>query len=238
MAASGFTPISLYYSSTTTNQPTNTNLVNGELAINITDGKLFYKDNTNTVQVIGWKTVPATAGGTGITAAGTTGNVLTSNGTAWVSSPPAASMTYPSAGIANSTGSAWGTSYTTTGSGTVVALATTPSLTNPTVTNYVETLYAPAAGSAFTVDLANGTVQKLSLNANGTITLPSSVSGKSFVIIVTYSGAYTLTWAGGSTIKWPSGTAPTASSASGKFDIFTFFCDGTNTYGNSFGLNY
>jgi len=145
---------------------------------------------------------------------------------------------YPGAGIANSTGSAWGTSYTTTGSGTVVALATTPSITNPTVTNYVETLYAPSAGSSFTVDLANGTVQKLSLNANGTITLPSSVAGKSFVIIVTYSGAYTLTWAGGSTIKWPSGTAPTASSASGKYDIFTFFCDGTNTYGNSFGLNY
>ena len=64
------------------------------------------------------------------------------------------------------------------------------------------------------------------------------LAGKSYVVIVTYSGAYTLTWAGGSTIKWPGGTAPTASSASGKFDIFTFFCDGTNTYGNSFGLNY
>jgi len=37
------------------------------LAINITDGKLFYKDNAAAVQVIGWKTVPATAGGTGQT---------------------------------------------------------------------------------------------------------------------------------------------------------------------------
>ena len=35
-------------------------------------------------------------------------------------------MTYPSAGIANSTGSAWGTSYTTTGTGTVLALASSP----------------------------------------------------------------------------------------------------------------
>jgi len=35
-------------------------------------------------------------------------------------------MVYPGAGIPNSTGSAWGTSYTTTGSGTVVALATSP----------------------------------------------------------------------------------------------------------------
>jgi hypothetical protein len=39
------------------------------------------------------------------------------------------STVYPSAGIANSTGSAWGTSYTTTGSGTVVALATAPTFT-------------------------------------------------------------------------------------------------------------
>jgi len=170
-------------------------------------------------------------------APGTTGNVLTSNGTTWASTTPTA-QTYPGAGIANSTGSAWGTSYTTSGTGTVVALATGAALNTPVVTNYTETLYAPAAGSSFTISLANGTVQELSLNGNGTITLPSSVAGKSFVIIVTYSGAYTVTWAGGSTIKWPSGTTPTASSASGKYDIFTFFQDGTNTYGNSFGLNY
>jgi hypothetical protein len=41
--------------------------------------------------------------------------------------------TYPGAGIPNSTGSAWGTSYTTSGSGTVVALATGASLTTPTI---------------------------------------------------------------------------------------------------------
>jgi hypothetical protein len=167
--------------------------------------------------------------GTGISTSGTYPNfTITNTGVA----------AYPGAGIANSTGSAWGTSYTTSGTGTVVALATAPALNTPVVTNYTETLYAPSAGSSFTISLANGTVQEISLNANGTITLPSSVAGKSFVIIVTYSGAYTLTWAGGSTIKWPGGTAPTASSASGKYDIFTFFQDGTNTYGNSFGLNY
>jgi hypothetical protein len=72
-----------------------------ELAINITDGKLFYKDNANAVQVIGWKTVPTTAGGTGLTtytagdlsyyasgttftklAIGTIGQILTSTGSA------------------------------------------------------------------------------------------------------------------------------------------------------------
>jgi hypothetical protein len=67
MAQSGYTPIQLYYSSTTTNVPLAANLAYGELAINITDGKLFYKDNANAIQVIGWKVVPATAGGTGQT---------------------------------------------------------------------------------------------------------------------------------------------------------------------------
>ena len=42
-----------------------------------------------------------------------------------------ASMVYPGAGIPNSTGSAWGTSYSTTGSGTVVALATSPTFVTP-----------------------------------------------------------------------------------------------------------
>ena len=52
MAATGYTPIQLYYSSTTTNVPLNTNLANGELAINITDGKLFFKNNSNVVKVM------------------------------------------------------------------------------------------------------------------------------------------------------------------------------------------
>jgi hypothetical protein len=52
MAATGYTPISLYYSTTATQVPVNTNLVNGELAINITDGKLYYKDNSGVVKLL------------------------------------------------------------------------------------------------------------------------------------------------------------------------------------------
>jgi hypothetical protein len=51
MAQTGYTPIQLYYSTTPTNQPTAGNLADGELAINIPDGKLFYKDGS-TVKVI------------------------------------------------------------------------------------------------------------------------------------------------------------------------------------------
>ena len=52
MAQSGFTPIQLYFSSTTTNVPLAANLANGELAINIADGLLFYKDSGGTVRTL------------------------------------------------------------------------------------------------------------------------------------------------------------------------------------------
>jgi len=55
MAATNFTPIILYHTTTASAAPTAGNLNNGELAINITDGKLFYKDNGGTVQVIATK---------------------------------------------------------------------------------------------------------------------------------------------------------------------------------------
>jgi hypothetical protein len=55
MAQTGFTPLSLYFSATATNVPLAANLVAGELAINTADGKLFYKDSSNVVQVLGTK---------------------------------------------------------------------------------------------------------------------------------------------------------------------------------------
>ena len=50
MAASGYTPIQLYYSTTPGAAPTAANLLPGELAINIADGKLFYEDSGGSVQ--------------------------------------------------------------------------------------------------------------------------------------------------------------------------------------------
>lgn len=144
---------------------------------------------------------------------------------------------YPGAGIANSTGSAWGTSYTTSGTGTVVALTNTPTLTNPTVTNYTETLYTANTGTAITVSLANGTVQQLTLTGNATITMPTAAAGKSFVIMLKQdgTGSRTVTW---STVVWPGGTAPTITSTASKQDIYSFFSDGTSWYGATIGQSY
>jgi hypothetical protein len=125
--------------------------------------------------------------------------------------------------------------------GFLAALAqtlTNKTLTNPTVTNYVETQYIASAGSAFTVDLTNGTLQQLPTNANTTITLPASVAGKSYVLVVAYGGAHTLTWLGGGVMKWANGVTPVPTSVNGKFDIYVFTCDGTNTFGRDGGRNF
>jgi len=66
------------------------------------------------------------------------------NGSAAVTITNTAPMVYPASGIPNSTGSAWGTSYSTTGSGTVLALATGATLNSPTISDY-ETFTAASA---------------------------------------------------------------------------------------------
>ena len=52
MAASGYTPISLYYSTTASAVPTAGNLANGELALNIADMKLYAKNSAGTVTLL------------------------------------------------------------------------------------------------------------------------------------------------------------------------------------------
>lgn len=61
MAAIGFNTISLYYTNTAAAVPSASNLASGELAINITDGKLFYKDSLGVVQSLVPQSVATTA---------------------------------------------------------------------------------------------------------------------------------------------------------------------------------
>jgi hypothetical protein len=102
---------------------------------------------------------------------GANNTVLTSNGTtaSWVSS--SGFMVYPGAGIPNSTGSAWGTSYSTTGTGTVVALATAPTLNNPIISNYMDFSNGSATTLAAGRMWYNGTTGSWNLGmGNGNIT--------------------------------------------------------------------
>lgn len=85
-------------------------------------------------------------------------------------------MVYPGIGIANSTGSAWGTSYSTTGSGSVIALATSPTLTTPDIGVATGTsinkvaITAPATGATLTI--ADGKT----LTASNTLTFTGTDS--------------------------------------------------------------
>jgi hypothetical protein len=128
------------------------------------------------------------------------------------------------------------TGYTASGAtgttSTNIVFSTNPTITNPTVTNYTETAYAIGnTSTAVTISLANGTVQTATMTGNCTFTMPSVAAGKSFVLILsTGSGSYTGTF---TSVKWPSGTAPTLTTTASKWDILSFFSDGTYWYGSA-----
>ena len=160
-------------------------------------------------------TLPVANGGTGITSFGT--GVAT-----WLGTPTSANLITV---VSDETGSG------------VLVFNNTPSLTNPTVTNYVETPFTANSSTAITLALTNGTVQIITLTGNATITMPTATSGKSFIMFLKQdgTGSRTVTW---STVKWAGGTAPTITSTASKQDILSFFSDSSNWYGCVVGQNY
>lgn len=144
MAQTGFTPLQLYYSATTTNVPSAANLLAGELALNITDGVLFYKDSSNVVQVIGTK------GGVG---SSSNTQVLYNNAGLVVGS---SNMTFNGTTLTSSfSGAHNGTvGATTPSTGKFTTLTATASVTTPILTSPAATaLTIQSAGTtALTVD--------------------------------------------------------------------------------------
>lgn len=110
MSQAGYTPIQLYYSTTASAAPVAGNLANGELAINITDGKLYYKDNTGTVKLLASNSssTPVTSisfGSTGLTPATTTTGAVTVAGTLVVGNGGTGQSTYATGDLLYATSS-------------------------------------------------------------------------------------------------------------------------------------
>jgi hypothetical protein len=109
---------------------------------------------------------------------------------------------------------------------------TNKTLTNPTVTNYVESVVAIGNSSTSqTLSLTSGTVQTVTMTGNCTFTMPTATAGKSFILICTQdaTGSRTATF---TSVKFPGGTAPTlTTTATTGVDILTFVANGTSWFG-------
>jgi len=158
-------------------------------------------------------TLPVANGGTGITSLGT--GVATFLGTP-SSSNLASAVTDE------------------TGSGSLV-FGTSPTVNNPTITNYVESVVSiGTVTTSNTLSLTNGTVQTATLTASTacTFTMPTATAGKSFILLLKQAattGNGTATFTG---VKFNSVGAPTITATAGKMDILSFVADGTNWYGS------
>jgi hypothetical protein len=113
MAQAGFTPISLYYSTTAAAVPLAANLVPGELAINTNDGKLYFENSSGVVTLLAQSSAasPVTTisfGSTGLTPSTATSGAVTVAGTLAVANGGTNATATPTAGaLAYGTGSAY-----------------------------------------------------------------------------------------------------------------------------------
>jgi hypothetical protein len=213
MAATGYTPISLYYSTTASAVPVNTNLVNGELAVNITDGKLYYKNNSGVVTLLANSATVApvttfSAGTTGFTPSTATSGAITLAGTLNVAN--------------GGTGAATLTGYVY-GNGTSAMTASTTIPTSAISGNFVSTFsggttgLTPSSATAGAISLA-GTLAIANGGTNSTATPTAGTVAYGTGTAIGYTTAGTsgqvLTSAGAGTPTWTNPATGTVSTVS------------------------
>jgi hypothetical protein len=158
-------------------------------------------------------TLPVANGGTGITSLGT--GVAT-----FLATPSSSNL---ASAVTDETGSG------------ALVFGTSPTVNNPTITNYVESVVATGTvGSSATLSLTNGTVITATLTSATacTFTMPTATAGKSFILLLKQPASGTATTATFTGVKYPASGAPTITATLGRMDILTFVADGTNWYGS------
>jgi hypothetical protein len=186
MSQAGYTPISLYYSTTAAAVPVNTNLANGELAINIQDEKLYFKNAAGTVKLLASNSTSApvlsfSAGTTGFTPNTATTGAITLAGTLATTNGGTGltSFTSGTAIFASSTSALSSGTLPTTGGGTGLTSFTSGGAVYASSTSALTTGTLPVASggtgntslTANTVLLGNGTsaLQTVSPSTNGNV---------------------------------------------------------------------
>jgi hypothetical protein len=158
MAQSGYTPIQLYRSTTAAATPSAGNLADGELALNTTDEKLYFKNASGTVKLLassagasGTVSSVAATGGTGISV---TGSPITSSGTLTITN------TAPDQVVS------------LTGAGTTTVTGTYPSFTITSNDQYAGTVTSVAASGGTTGMSFTGSP----ITTSGTLTLAGTLA--------------------------------------------------------------
>lgn len=243
MAATNFTPIQLYRTTTASAVPTAGNLADGELAINLTDERLYFKNAGGTVKLLASN-------------AGSSGDVVAASNNAFTGANTFFNATGQTFGTATSTqdgivlaGRAGGASSfrvtfqptTLTASRTLtlpdatttlVGTDATQTLTNKTAETlalnkgYTEQVFALGTTGSIALNPTNGSIQTCALTGNPTFT-DSLSAGQSIVLMLTNGVSYTVSWP---TITWVTSAgnvAPTLTAA----NTLVFWKVSTTLYG-------
>jgi hypothetical protein len=224
MAQTNYTPIQLYYSTTAAAVPVNTNLSSGELAINIQDEKLYFKNAAGTVKLLASNATSApvlsfSAGTTGLTPSTATTGAITLAGTLSTANGGTNLISFTSGGAMYATSTSALTTGTlpTTAGGTALTSFTSGGAVYATSTSALTTGTLPVAsgGTGLTAGTSGGI---LAYTATGTLASSGALTQYGVVLGGGAGGVPTSTAVGTATYVLTSngaGVAPTFQASTG-----------------------
>jgi hypothetical protein len=258
MAQTGFTPIQLYRTSTAAAVPTAGNLADGELAINLTDEKLYFKNAAGTVKLLAANITAVANGGTGATTAGNArtnlGSTTLGSNLFTITNPGA--VTFPRFNADNTVSSLNAADFRTAiGAGTGggdVTLAGVQTLTNktlaattlsgtlsvadnlvnrPVLQDYaIEGSAIGNAGATRTFDFSVANFFSVTINQATTFTFSNPpASGDFGAFVMEITNGAAFVITFPASVDFPGGTAPTLT-ASGVDQLVFTTRDGGTTY--------